>query len=70
MKVTASGGLGGMTDNVGRAANEDQLAEASVVKSEPQSHETAGWDPYEVWRTRVKSVRDIRSKTDSEDVPI
>lgn len=70
MTVTASGGLGGVADNVGRAANEDQVAEPSVTESGPQSDETAGWDPYEVWRTRVKSVRDIRSKTDSEDVPI
>ena len=33
------------------AANEEFLANAAVRSS-------TGWDPYEVWRTRIKAVQD------------
>jgi hypothetical protein len=48
------------------AANEDRTPVVAAAESkEPGSTSASGWDPYEVWRTRVKSARDTRSKSNS-----
>jgi hypothetical protein len=39
------------------AANGDFL-KAAAVAEKPLRPRAAGWDPYEVWRTRVRSTKD------------
>lgn len=68
MSVTVSGGLVSVAGDASRATEEIPVAEF-VSQSRPTTDEPAGWDPYEVWRTRVKGVRDTRSKTASSDCP-
>jgi hypothetical protein len=42
------------------AANEDAFSAGSVRATvEPQA---SGWNPYDVWRTRVKAPQDEKSK--------
>lgn len=57
MRTTANGGLVRIAGETGDAANEDQAVEKSVPAVERSDPGTAGWDPYEVWRTRVKTPR-------------
>ncbi|MBV8496091.1 MAG: hypothetical protein JO361_04835 [Gammaproteobacteria bacterium] len=37
------------------AANDEFADEATPVNGHAHSHPHLAWDPYEVWRTRVKS---------------
>ena len=62
MTITTSGGLVRLSGDAGRAANEDLAVETAVVVDR-KTEEAAGWDPYEVWRTRVKRTRDDRDGT-------
>ena len=39
------------------AANEE-FASATPGAEEPVQEAAPGWDPYEVWRTRVKAIQD------------
>jgi hypothetical protein len=68
MTITTSGGLVRIFGDEGLAANEDLAAEPGAVDA-PQTDGAAGWDPYEVWRTRIKCVRDTREKLHSHDEP-
>ncbi len=40
-----------------KAANEDFTGTAAEVRK-AEHQPASGWDPYEVWRTRVKTVED------------
>jgi len=60
MTITTSGGLVRLSGDTDLAANEDLVVEAPVATREAE--EAAGWDPYEVWRTRVKRSRDASSQ--------
>ncbi len=42
------------------AANEDFLGEESVLEQLTQTH--SGWNPYDVWRTRVKHSSGITER--------
>jgi hypothetical protein len=42
------------------AANEEPAADRVVPAEKRPGDRTAGWDPYEVWRTRVKEPRTPR----------
>jgi len=68
MTITTSGGLVRLSGDAGMAANDD-LAVVSTVVVDRKAEEAAGWDPYEVWRTRVRDVRDTREKTDTNETP-
>ena len=56
MRSTTNGGLVRVTASGDDAANEDPTAERAPIEKRPEDR-TAGWDPYEVWRTRVKEPR-------------
>jgi len=64
MTITANGGLVSIGGGAGDAANEDVAADQSVPAMEHRDPGTAGWDPYEVWRTRVKAPRAERDPPD------
>lgn len=66
MTITTSGGLVSISGDVGLAANEDLAAQPGTV-DDRQTDGAAGWDPYEVWRTRVKDVRGTREKPSADD---
>lgn len=68
MTITTGGGLVRISGDVGVAANEDRAAECAVV-DERRADGAPGWDPYEVWRTRVKKSRGTRNETDASDTP-
>ena len=68
MTITTSGGLVRISGDGGMAANDDRAAE-SAVSDNRGADGAAGWDPYEVWRTRVKDARDTRDKTDTNETP-
>jgi hypothetical protein len=53
-------------DGLTPAANEEFTELVNGLGGGEESR--AGWDPYEVWRTRVKSFS--RSKVDSERDPL
>jgi hypothetical protein len=56
---------GGLVEIVGAgdgAANEE-AAERVVPAKEHREDSTAGWDPYDVWRKRVKEPRTSRDET-------
>ena len=57
-------GLVRLADAQSTAANEDRTAVVAAAESK-EAGSASGWDPYEVWRTRIKSARDTRSKSDS-----
>lgn len=40
------------------AANEPTMPEAAHKDRAPQPGTSRGWDPYDVWRTRVKTPRE------------
>ena len=70
MRITANGGLVRIAGDNGDAANEDRAVEKTVPAVEHSDPGTAGWDPYEVWRTRVKGPRLVNELPDpvpSED---
>jgi hypothetical protein len=70
MRITANGGLVRIAGDTGDAANEDRAVEQTVPAVERSDPGTAGWDPYEVWRTRVKATRQadgLPNPTRSED---
>jgi len=64
MTITASGGLVSISGDAGEAANAEVAADQSVPAVEHRDPGTAGWDPYEVWRTRVKAKRPERDPPD------
>ena len=66
MKITTSGGLVRIAGESDVAANEDKSAAAFAVADGRRNDATAGWDPYQVWLTRVKAPREAR---ESEDGP-
>lgn len=68
MTITTNDGLVRISGDAGLAANEDLAVEPKAV-DDRRADEAAGWDPYEVWRTRVKSVRETREKPDSDEEP-
>ncbi len=51
MKATDSKNPKSLVDDAIQAANDDAIENAG---------RPAGWDPFEVWRTRVKAVRSQR----------
>lgn len=60
MRTTVSGGLVEIAGVGADAANEEPAAERVVPAEKRREDSTAGWDPYEVWRTRVKEPRVAR----------
>lgn len=68
MTITTNGGLVRISGDAGLAANEDLAVEPGAV-DDRRADGAAGWDPYEVWRTRIKSVRDTREKSGSDEEP-
>jgi hypothetical protein len=61
MQITGSGGLVRIAGESDVAANDDRVAAAFVVDVDGRrSDATEGWDPYQVWLTRVKAPRDAR----------
>ena len=63
MTTPTLNGLVTFAGEEGSAANDDR-AEATGSWKIPHIDERAGWDPYEVWRTRVKNPRATRDKPD------
>jgi hypothetical protein len=57
MMTIFSGGLVRPAGEDGAAANDELADPTFVVNKDGRSSETAGWDPYEVWLTRVKPAR-------------
>jgi hypothetical protein len=51
-----------MTRATSSAETRSASAPGPVVEFRKASLETAAWDPYEVWLTRVKQPRDARKK--------
>lgn len=47
-------------------ADPQPLSTAANEEFAAAAHATAGWDPYEVWRTRVRAVQN-KPKKDSQD---
>ncbi|MEZ5500876.1 MAG: hypothetical protein R3E77_15790 [Steroidobacteraceae bacterium] len=46
------------------AANEDYLPDAVAhPRSLPVAKHADGWDPFQVWLTRIKAEQDIRKST-------
>jgi hypothetical protein len=68
MKITVSGGLVRIAGDAEVAANE-ALAESLPVDETRRTDVTAGWDPYQVWLTRVKAPREARDQELSEPTP-
>jgi hypothetical protein len=61
MTIQADGGLVTIAGDGGGAANDDVAAEQPVPAKEGDAG-AAGWDPYDVWLTRVKAPRDDHDK--------
>ena len=66
MRTTTNGGLVQITAPGDDAANEEPAAER-VPAEKRQEDGTAGWDPYEVWRTRIKEPRTPRPEPGISD---
>lgn len=64
MKITASGGLVRIAGESEGAANEE-LAAGLPVEDGRRNDATAGWDPYQVWLTRVKAPREARDQLET-----
>lgn len=43
------------------AANDDSMSSAAQAQK-PDRTRSGGWDPYEVWRTRIKEARDTADR--------
>jgi hypothetical protein len=63
MQITTSGGLVRIADESDVAANEDE-AGATFDVEDGGRDATPGWDPYQVWLTRVKAPREARDLVD------
>jgi hypothetical protein len=61
MTTKMSGGLLPAPSRLDMAANEDGLGPRTVAPAGRQDSEDQGWDPFEVWRTRVKEAREQTS---------
>jgi hypothetical protein len=58
MKTLHPSGVEGILTVSLRAANEPQIPAVSGVTFTHAPSRRTGWDPYDVWRTRVKTPRD------------
>ncbi len=67
MKITTSGGLVSIAGKSEVAANEDEAAATSTIEDDRRTDATAGWDPYQIWLTRVKAPREAKDLADSSD---
>jgi hypothetical protein len=56
-----SGGLLFAKELIDVAANDDALRRGPIAPAGKQDREDQGWDPFEVWRTRVKEPREQNS---------
>ncbi len=57
MTTTVNGGLIRITGEGIDAGREEPAVKQVVPAARDRDQSTAGWDPYEVWRTRVKEPR-------------
>ncbi len=60
MKSRTNGGLPA-GELITAAANEDSESRLSTVPPRREASSNHGWDPYEVWRTRVKEPRELHA---------
>jgi len=67
MKRKAAQGLAAAR-RMPRAANEEFTAMANALDSVARAQ--SGWDPYEVWRTRVKESSSVMQKRERERDPL
>jgi hypothetical protein len=67
MKITTSSGLVRIAGTSDVAANEDQAVTTFAVEDGRRTDATPGWDPYQVWLTRVKAPREARDLVDLSD---
>ncbi len=67
MKITTSGGLVRIAGKSDVAANEDEAAATFAVEDGQRADATAGWDPYQIWLTRVKAPREAKDIADASD---
>lgn len=58
MKTTKPYGADGFASPVLDAANEPTMPLAAQMERAPQPGAARGWDPFDVWRTRVKTPRE------------
>ena len=58
MKTTKPFGADGFVSSTLVAANEPTIPAAAQRERAPQAAASRGWDPYDVWRTRVKTPRE------------
>ncbi|HZF14906.1 MAG TPA: hypothetical protein VE046_03090 [Steroidobacteraceae bacterium] len=67
MTSKASGGLlsAGRLGNV--VGNDKRRAPTALPPADKQDAEDKGWDPFEVWRTRIKEVRERNSNLIPDD---
>ncbi len=63
MRTKTNGGLVQIVNVGSDAANEEPAAERVVPVDKKREDSTAGWNPYEVWRTRVKEPRVTRGES-------
>lgn len=68
MTIKTGGGLVRISGDAGTAANEDRAADSAVVDNR-SADGAPGWDPYEVWRTRVKKTSATQGDTDASSSP-
>jgi hypothetical protein len=61
MRSRTNGGLAQIA-GVGDGAANEEAAERVVPAKEHGEDSTAGWDPYDVWRKRVKEPRTLRDE--------
>jgi hypothetical protein len=67
MQITTSGGLVRISGESDVAANEDEAGAGFDVEDGRRTDATPGWDPYQVWLTRVKAPREARDLVDWSD---
>ncbi len=61
MKTTKPFGADGFASTPLVAANEPTMPDAVQKDRAPRSGAARGWDPYDVWRTRVKAPRETEA---------
>ncbi len=61
MKTTKPFGADGFASQSLVAANEPTMPETAQKDRAPRSGAARGWDPYDVWRTRVKTPRETET---------
>lgn len=64
MKRKGAEGLAAGTPAI-RAANEE-FTDGMVNRLDEISYSRSGWDPYEVWRTRVKASARLRQERERD----